>query len=211
MDIHVGTLLASARPGHCGILEESNLPHPRCPLYNIMVPWRYLNGSLKHTTQCKKEAERKRWRLAEEEEKSAISRVFSAYGRNLGMVPSFKYLGRVLWAADYDWPEVIRNLTKARAVWRRMTRILSREKARPRVSGFFFKAAFQSVLLFGAEMWVVTPCTVRVLGGFQYQVARRLTGRLPRRRSDEIWEYTSSEAARDEAGFEPMETYIQQR
>ena len=75
----------------------------------------------------------------------------------------------------------------------------------------FFKAAVQSVLLFGAEMWVVTPCTVRVLGGLQYQVARRLTGRLPRRRSDGIWEYTSSEAARDEAGFEPMDTYIQRR
>ena len=40
--------------------------------------------------------------------------------------------------ADNDWPVVVRNLSRARAVWKRMTRILSREGAEPRVSGFFF-------------------------------------------------------------------------
>ena len=65
--------------------------------------------------------------------------VFSAYGRTLEMVPYFKYLGRVLLYADDDWTEVIRNITNYRAVWRRMTRILSREGARPWVYGFFFK------------------------------------------------------------------------
>ena len=25
------------------ILEEVNLPHPRCPLCDMLVPWRYLN------------------------------------------------------------------------------------------------------------------------------------------------------------------------
>ena len=100
-------------------------------------------------------------------------------------------------AADDYWPAVIRNLTKARAVWRRMARILSREGARPRLSGFFFKAVVQSVLLSGAETWVVTPCTGRVLGGLQDEVARRLTGRLPRRRSDGRWEYTLEEAEED--------------
>ena len=82
------------------------------------------------------------------------------------MVPSFKYLGRVLLASDNDWPAVIRNLTKARAVWRRMARILIREGERTRVSGFFFKAIVWSVLLFGAETWVVTPHMGWVLGFF---------------------------------------------
>ena len=80
------------------------------------------------------------------------------------MVPSFKYLGRVLSVAADDWPEVIQNLVKAQTVWRIMSRILSREGVSPRVSGFFFKAVVQSVLLFGAEMWVVTPCMGWVLG-----------------------------------------------
>ena len=73
------------------------------------------------------------------------------------MVPFLKYLGRVLSAADDDWPEVIRKLTKPRAVWRRMSRILSREGVGLQVSGFLFKAVVQSVLLFGVETWVVTP------------------------------------------------------
>ena len=67
------------------------------------------------------------------------------------MVPSFKHLGRVLLAADDDWPKVIQNLTKARNIWRIMLRILSRDEARPRVSIFFFKAVIRSVLLFGSE------------------------------------------------------------
>ena len=96
--------------------------------------------------------------------------------------------------AGDDWTEVIRNLTKARVVWRKMLSILSREGERPRVSGIFFKDVVQSVLLFGAETWVVNPCMGRVRGGFQYQVLQRLTGRLLWQRSDGRWEYNSVEA-----------------
>ena len=85
------------------------------------------------------------------------SRAFMAYERPLKMVLSFKYLGKVLSVSDGDSTAVVQNLTKAKRVWQRMSRILVREGARPRVSVFFFKAVFQSVLLFSAEMWLVTP------------------------------------------------------
>ena len=88
------------------------------------------------------------------------------------MVISFNYLGRVLSAADDDWTAVVQNIVKARMVWRRMSRILSREGARPRVSGFFFNAVFQSVVLFGADTWVVNPRMAWSLGGVRDQVAR---------------------------------------
>ena len=48
----------------------------------------------------------------------------------------------------------------------------------------FFKSIFQSVLLFGAETWVLTPHMGWVLGGFQYQVAQQLTGHLPRKQEE---------------------------
>ena len=48
----------------------------------------------------------------------------------------------------------------------------------------------------------------RVLGGFQDQLERRLTGQLLRRREDGKWHYTLAEAVRADAGFETMETYI---
>ena len=70
-------------------------------------------------------------------------------------------------------------MSRARAVWKRMKRILSRDGVEPQVSGFFFKYVVQAVLFFGSETWVVTLHMRRALGRFQDQVARRLTGRLP--------------------------------
>ena len=46
-------------------------------------------------------------------------------------------------------------------------RILSREGAAPQVSGLFFKAVVQAVLLFGLEKCVATPRMGKDLGGFR--------------------------------------------
>ena len=43
------------------------------------------------------------------------------------MVNSFQYLARVILTEDDDWTAVARSLSRARAVCKRMTRILSRE------------------------------------------------------------------------------------
>ena len=118
------------------ILEEGNPPHPRCLMCDILVPWRSLNISQKCIAQCNKGEERN-WRiLVVEEERAATLRAFDTYRGTLDMVPSFKYLGIVLSAADNYWPEVIQNMMKSRVVWRRIISILSRERVRPRVSGF---------------------------------------------------------------------------
>ena len=65
------------------VLEEGNLPHPRFPLCDILVPWKSLNGEHKCTAQCTQGAEWKRRQLAEEEEREVTARAFSAYGRPL--------------------------------------------------------------------------------------------------------------------------------
>ena len=49
------------------MLEEGNLPLPRCPWCDLQVPRKALNGLHMGTLQCKKEEERKRRRLAETE------------------------------------------------------------------------------------------------------------------------------------------------
>ena len=33
------------------ILEEGNLPHPRCPLCDMMMPWKAMNGTHMRTAQ----------------------------------------------------------------------------------------------------------------------------------------------------------------
>ena len=58
---------------------------------------------------------------------------------------------------DDNWPAVAGNLVKARKSWGRLQGFISREGATKRVSGNFFKAVVQQVLLFGAETWVVSP------------------------------------------------------
>ena len=76
---------------------------------------------------------------------------------------------------------------KARKSWGQLYWILSREEADPKVSGSFYKAVVQAVLLFGAETWVLDPRMERALDNFQHRVARRITGRHPRIWGDGIW------------------------
>ena len=84
-------------------------------------------------------------------------------------------------AGDDDWTAVVGTLNKARRSWGRLQSILKREGATPRISGSFFKAVVQQVVLFGAETWVVTPKSERALSGFLHGAARQLTGRQARR------------------------------
>ena len=66
------------------------------------------------------------------------------------------------------------------------------------LSGIFFEVVVQQVLLFGAEMWVVSPMMERALSAFLRGGARRLTGRQPRRGIEGKWNYPSMEGAMDE-------------
>ena len=81
-------------------------------------------------------------------------------------------------------------------------RILRREGADPKVSGNFYKAVAQAVLLFGAETWVLPLRMERALDIFQHRVVQRITRRQPRRRVDGSWAYPLVEEAMGEAGFE---------
>ena len=193
------------------IMEEGNLPHPRCPRCDMMVPWRDKNEWHVNTAHCAKGAERKRRRLAEEKMQERAERGFQAYGRPLAKVTLFKYLGRVLTAADDNWPEVVGNLWKAWKSWEQMVRIVVREGAIPWVLGVFFKAVVQKVLLFGSEMWVMTPHMGRVLGSFHHRADRRITGRQPKQQGDRVWDYPPLETAMEEAGFEYMGAFVMKR
>ena len=83
-------------------------------------------------------------------------------------------------AADENWPAVAVNLKKARKSWAQLIRILGWECANHRVSGTFFKAVVQGVLIFGLETWVLNPRMGKELGSFQHRIVRRITGRKPR-------------------------------
>ena len=95
------------------MLEEGNLPLPRCPQCDLQVTRKVLNGRHLGTLQCKKGAERKRQRLAETETQENAERAFHAYEKPMEAVSEFCYLGRLLTATDDDWPAVAGNIQKA--------------------------------------------------------------------------------------------------
>ena len=140
--------------------------------------------------------------MAEAELRDSMERAFEAYGKPLETVATFKYLGRLMTAGDDKWPAVAGNLVKSRKIWGRLSRILSREGADKRVSGNFFKAVVQAVLLFGAETWLMTPRIERALESFMHRDALNITGKQPRRGGGGQWTYPPLKEAMREAGFE---------
>ena len=95
----------------------------------------------------------------------------------------------MLTAVDNDWLVMVGNLGKAQKSWGRLSWILSREGEDLKLSGIFYKAVAQAVLLFGAETWVLTPRMESALDSFQHRFVQRITGRQPRRQGDVSWEY----------------------
>ena len=95
--------------------------------------------------------------------------------------------------------------------WGKLARILGREGADLKVSRNFYIAVTQQVLLFGAETWVITKSMEAALDAFQGRVARRLTGRMPRRGRDRKWLYPPLAGATKEAGIVRARTSVLQR
>ena len=52
---------------------------------------------------------------------------------------------------DENWPEVVRNLRKAKQKWVRLTRVMGREGEDARKSGQVYLAVVQSVTIYGSE------------------------------------------------------------
>jgi len=188
------------------------VPLPKCERCGMHVSWQALNSGHFNTAYCREGAARTRQRSAIHEARLAREVVFTVKGDALESVSLFRYLGRPLSSFDEDWPAVYHNLKKARKRWARVSRVLTREGADPRVCGMFYKAVVQSVLLYGCETWVITPQVLKVLEGFHHRVARRLSGKRPRfLPREDRWDYPPIEEALETAGLYSMRHYIDVR
>ena len=75
-------------------------PLPQCIKCNVFVSQQALNSLHTTTEICRRGEERKRHRLDTEEARAGENKSLKTYGKTLGSVSSFKYLGRVLSASD---------------------------------------------------------------------------------------------------------------
>jgi hypothetical protein len=194
------------------ILEEGQVPLPKCERCGMHVSYLALNRGHFDTAYCRIGADRVRQRHALEDVRRACEVVFTVNGVPLEGVSLFRYLGRPISSQDSDWPAVYYNLKKARKRWARVSRVLTREGADSRVCGMFYKAVVQSILLYGCETWNITSQVLSVLEGFHHRVARRLSGKrpfyLPR---EDQWVYPPIEEALEAASLYPIKHYISVR
>ena len=117
----------------------------------------------------------------EKESWARAEAAFTAYGIPLTPITYFRHLRRVLSENNDNWLAVLRKLRKAQRKWERLTRLLSREGSDSWTLGQIYLVVVQLVMLYRSETWVMKPRIRRVLGVFHHRVARRLTGRKPRR------------------------------
>ena len=108
------------------ILEKGDRPYPRCPKCDMFVSHKALNRPHLTTAFFRQGEERKLSHLAEEEAREGAEAAITAYGIPLAPVTSFKYIVRILSAADDEWPVVVGNLQRAWQKWAHLTRVLRR-------------------------------------------------------------------------------------
>jgi len=93
-----------------------------------------------------------------------------------------------------------------------LRRILSRDGAAPKVSGYFYKAVVQSILLYGCETWVLTEAMYKLLEAFHHGVARQLTGHRARCcRVTRVWSALPIAEVLEQASFFTIREYISRR
>jgi len=130
---------------------------------------------------------------------------------NLAQVDAFKYLGQWMTADDTDDCAVQENITKARAHWGQLCRLLTCQGASRWVMGLFYKATIQAVLLYGAETWSLVQPLLRRLCSFHHRCARYLARSPMTQKEDGTWVSPPSETVLEQAGLFTIEEYIARR
>lgn len=188
--------------------EEGLLPRcTECGIYQMSV------GPLhQQSLDCQRWSKVHRDRAADKVHRKTVAEtVFTVLEVPIKNVDEFKYLGRVVSRKDDDWPAVNRNLTRARAAWGKLGRILSKEGASPKAMASVYKTVVQAVLLYGSESWVLTSTMEKKLQSFHRRCARYITGQHIRQNPDETWTCPSSEIVLEQAGLWTIQQYIKRR
>ena len=193
------------------IIVEGEGQLPQCPLCGLFD----MNAHTEQhraTLECKRGAERLRRLNQTEQSRQVVRNVsFSVDGAAIDRETQFKYLGRVLEETDDDNYAIDRQLTRAKAKWARVGKLLSVQTTDPRVRGYFYKAILQAVLLYGSESWVISKFKLQQLRSFHHRVARYITGRHIKRLPDGTYECPPTAEVLEMAGLYPLDTYIERR
>jgi hypothetical protein len=133
------------------IPAKGSQPLPQCKQCGLQTPVEDQNGGHHRTELCQRGWERRCQHAAAARSQRALNHVFTCNGDELDRVEVFKYLGWLIAHNDANTQAMRLNLRKARGCWARILRVLRAENASPWMSGMFYKATVQAVLLYGSE------------------------------------------------------------
>jgi hypothetical protein len=153
---------------------KGSLPLPKCAQCGLQTPVKDLSRGHYRTALCQRGWERKCQHEAAVHSQRALEQTFHANGEDLERVEVFKYLGQLTSFNDANNQAMRSNLKKARGCWARVSRVLRAENATPKMCGMFYKATVQAVLLYGSEMWSLSPSSMKRLEGFHICAAWRM-------------------------------------
>ena len=75
----------------------------------------------------------------------------------------------------------------------------------------FYMAIVQAVLLYGADLWVITEKNWKKLRSFHNHALRHMTGKHIIKKDENTWEYPCHSDLQWECGLFSIETYIERR
>ena len=190
------------------ISEEGHLPCcENCGLFTKAVD----RERHQNSNECIKLTEKRRKYFKHLAKEAATSASFTVNGTAIRRVYDFKYLGRILDHSDNDNLAAERQPARARQKWGCVGKVLSSEGASPKVTGYFYKAIVQAVLLYGSESWTVLEFMLKKIRSFHACVARYICNRHIRSQEDGTWEYPPTEEVLEQAGLFTIDTYIRRQ
>ena len=93
-------------------------------------------------------------------------------------------------------------------MWERFGKLLWREGAEPTVSAQFYRMVVQALLLFGADIWVITETMIQQLEGVHMSFLRQVTRKQATWRRDGSWRQVTEEAVLQGAGTHTLRTSV---
>ena len=184
---------------------------PKCPKCGKQVKQGTLANHGK-TQLCQRGQVARAKRETERQIHAAQALSFTIQGEEVERVDQFRHLGRPILANDQDTGAIQYNLKRAQAKWQTLARVLAVEGVKPKVTGMFYKAVVQSVLLYGSETWVLTRANYDILNSFHMAVARKISKSQARWNPEtEEWDRTAAAIALERAGLFPLITYLVKR
>lgn len=163
------------------------------------------------TQRCKKGFAR---RIAEDQKNNMDNEKFVMKIKNnpIERVREFLYLGRWIFDSDDDTETINRQLRKTKIRWMKLSKILKRHDANPRIMGSFYQAIIQAVLLYGSESWVISNNNLKKLRSFHHRCARHMVGyHIRLDPTTNTWEHPPSKDVLKKCGLKPIESYIENR